>query len=316
LSQALDDAIRFSRIEALEGRPHVLRASTIAGSSETPDSVVIKCAQRSRDQPFDPEDGRPFSLTSLFFNEWAGLQFLTRILGDSASCPRFYAGDQTLGFIILEDLGSGCSLEDLLTGEDSDRAEAALLTFAETVGRLHAATIGLTDEYTRLRSALSSGSMPLGAVSAKDFQEYLREFLAACDAIGVEPVAGFEDEFEEAASAMETRGPFWALTHGDLCPGNTRYLDGNLCLFDFERCGIRHALLEGVYGRVPFPTCSCVNRLPAHLPGQMEIVYRRELERRCPQAGDDRQSKRLRALWPAEADQMPLYTAFHRWSML
>jgi hypothetical protein len=100
-------------------------------------------------------------------------------------------------------------------------------------------------------------------------------------------VAGFHDEFEEAASAMQTSSPFWALTHGDLCPGNNRYLDGNLRFFDFERCGIRHALFEGVYGRVPFPTCSCVNRLPAHLPGQMETVYRSELEKGCPQAGDD-----------------------------
>jgi hypothetical protein len=383
LSQTLDCHIRFSRVEPLDGRPHVLRASVMTTSPNAPRSFIIKCAERTKDQPFDPEDARPFSLTSSFFNEWAGLQLLTHLFGDSAPCPRFLVGDYTLGFIIMEDLGSGNSLEDILMGDDADRAETALLTFAETLGKLHATTVGQVDEYTRLRSHLSDGLMPLGAVSAKGFPEYLQEFLAACRAVGVKPIAGFEDEFEEATFAMLARSPFWALTHGDLCPGNNRYIDGRLRFLDFERCGIRHALLEGVYPRVPFPTCPYVNRLPAPILQRMDAIYRSELEKGCLQAGDDahfqqavvkacacwlvivtpamrggtwdwhlsggvdkqwgtstmRQrtllrldsfaalaqefgcmaimggtarllAERLRSLWPPDADQMPLYSAF------
>src|SRR5687767_7892903 len=82
LTRTFDHEIRFSKTEALDGRPHVFRASLIAGLPGSPRSVIIKCAQRSEDQPFDPDDQSPFSLTASFFNEWAGLQFLSDILGD------------------------------------------------------------------------------------------------------------------------------------------------------------------------------------------------------------------------------------------
>jgi hypothetical protein len=58
-------------------------------------------------------------------------------------------------------------------------------------------------------------------------------------------------------------------------------------LIDFEFGRFGHALLDGIYGRMMFPTCWCANRLPGGLVTQMESVYRAELAAGCPEAEDD-----------------------------
>ena len=59
-------------------------------------------------------------------------------------------------------------------------------------------------------------------------------------------------------------------------------------LLDFEGGMFSHALKEGVYGRIHFPTCWCVYRMPEHVPLRMEEAYRAELVKGCPAAADDR----------------------------
>jgi hypothetical protein len=86
---------------------------------------------------------------------------------------------------------------------------------------------------------------------------------------------------------MAEPGPFLAYTHGDPCPDNWRDIQGTLRLFDFEVGRFRHALLDGAYGRIHFPTCWCVNRFPPEIPEAMEQVYRVELARGCPAAAED-----------------------------
>jgi len=46
-------------------------------------------------------------------------------------------------------------------------------------------------------------------------------------------------------------------------------------------------LLDAAYGRVPFPTCWCVNRLPETLVPRFEAAYRAELVKGVPEAADD-----------------------------
>ncbi len=105
--------------------------------------------------------------------------------------------------------------------------------------------------------------------------------------LNVAPVAGIEDELKQLTSVMENPGPFLAYTHGDPCPDNI--LTGTSGkLFDFEFGAYRHALIEGVYAHMPFPTCWCVSRLPAHVVHRMETSYRMELARECPAAHNDR----------------------------
>ena len=62
---------------------------------------------------------------------------------------------------------------------------------------------------------------------------------------------------------MENPGPFHAYIHGDPCPDNVFFIDGEMLLIDFEFGRFGHALRDALYGRMPFPTCWCCNRLPA-----------------------------------------------------
>jgi hypothetical protein len=376
LSQAWNGPVALGNCYQLRG-DRVLRfeiASAPGGDAPTPATIVVKQARRSDENPYDPDAAdRPNGAWGLF-EDWAGTQLFSSLADGSEYALRFYAGDRAAGVIAIEDLGDGEALVDHLMGDDPRCAEEGLVMLAACVGRMHAATIGKQERYQQYRDAL-------GPRLARDHRTSLAErreaLLNGFAAIGVEPVAGFEAEFQQLAAVMADPGPFLAYVHGDPCPDNCRIENGKLRLFDFETSGFRHAMLDAVYGRVTFPTCWCVNRLPAHVAPMMEEAYRAQLVQGCPEAADDRRfqqelvhcsaawliqngiwlleaarkddwrwgistwrqrvlmrldaladtteeldhlpamgatarrcTRRLRELWPAEADAMPLYPAF------
>jgi tRNA A-37 threonylcarbamoyl transferase component Bud32 len=94
-------------------------------------------------------------------------------------------------------------------------------------------------------------------------------------------------ELEALMASMSESGPFLAYTHGDPCPDNCLLSDSRVCLVDFEVAGFRHVLIDGVYGRIHFPTGWCVNRIEQRIVQQMELAYRAELVKGCPEAADD-----------------------------
>jgi hypothetical protein len=375
LRETLGGPVRLEDAGILRGsdRARVVRCRVADGPQGSPASVIVKQVLGEEGRPYDPDDAPRSSTARRFFNDWTGAQFLSVVAVDAALAPRVYGGDRAQGFIILEDFGEGESLADLLQGDDGGRAEQGLLAFAVTLGRMHAATVGREAEYQRLREALERKPSDPPAADAPPYSR----FHEACAALEFALPGGVAAELERVAASMRAPGPFLAYTHGDPCPGNDRCADGRLRLFDFEFGRFRHALCDGVYGRVPFPTCWCVNRLPTELPPRMEAVYRAELVKGCPEAGDDVLFRRavveavahwtvetagwhltaairedstwgiatirqrllvrldnlaaltkeyghlgtlgtaareiaaqLRALWPPEADQMPLYPAF------
>src|SRR3954469_11066310 len=59
--------------------------------------------------------------------------------------PRLLATDDSAGLLVLEDLGDGPALEDLLVGGDPAAATAGFVALAEAVGRMHVATLGQAD---------------------------------------------------------------------------------------------------------------------------------------------------------------------------
>ncbi len=58
-------------------------------------------------------------------------------------------------------------------------------------------------------------------------------------------------------------------------------------MIDFEFACYGHALHDGLYGRLPFPTCWCANAVPSDVITQMEDVYRTEFSVGCPEALGD-----------------------------
>ncbi|HEY3283156.1 MAG TPA: phosphotransferase [Armatimonadota bacterium] len=307
LAGAFGHAVRLAKMEPLGGssRSHVARCRILDAPEGVPASVVVKQAKGDDDGPFNPDVAPPSSPAWRFYNDWVGAQLLTEVCPRAQVGPRFLGGHRSLGFIILEDLGEGESLADVLLGDSSGRARDALMAFAAALGRMHSATVGREDDCRRLRDALTP---PLPKEAAPAPAPY-SQFREACGSLGVALPSEAEKALEAVAASMSEPGPFLAYTHGDPCPDNTRLLDGGLRLIDFEFGAYRHALLDGVYGRLPFPTCWCANRLPSEIPSRMEAAYRAELVKGCPEASAD--ALFLRAVVEATAHWTCNTTGWH-----
>lgn len=272
LSDAFGGVMHLAEDEDLtaSGRAGVYRLRVLAGPDNAPDSVIVK---QARTYP-----------SGTFFNDWASLQFLSQIIPDLAFAPHFYIGDVEQRIFVMEDLGKGQRLDHLLLGNDPVAAEAALIEHATLHGRLHALTIGKQADYAAIRN-------PLGLLE-HDYDDPTLAWLApifhqSIDIVGVAPAPGVDRELAELASAIQNPGPFMAFVQSDSCPDNCLYIGSSLYLLDFEGGEFSHALLEGVYGRIHFPTCWCVYRLPEQIPLRMEAAYRTELVKGCPAATDD-----------------------------
>lgn len=77
------------------------------------------------------------------------------------------------------------------------------------------------------------------------------------------------------------------LTHGDPCPDNALIVDDGIRLIDYEFARPGHALLDGIYWRIGFPTCWCAGRTPDDVAERIDEAYRAEIARAIPVARDD-----------------------------
>ena len=123
LSKTFGEKISLVRGEkdGLSERRHVHRLTVVQGPSQAPPSIIMKQARISEHHPYVPdESGGP---ASQFFNEWAGLQFLSEVCEDPLPSPRFYGGNRNAGIILMEDFGTGIRLDHVLRGNDAALAE-------------------------------------------------------------------------------------------------------------------------------------------------------------------------------------------------
>ncbi len=116
--------------------PHVTRCTIQADTGLVPSSVIVKVRRPAGHLRSEPEQ---------FHNEQAALEFLTMI--GSAVGPRLLTADNETGILVMEDLGTGPALEDLLAGSDAFRASQGLVAFSAALGQMHAATAGHATEY-------------------------------------------------------------------------------------------------------------------------------------------------------------------------
>ncbi len=281
LIRSFNSVVRLGTGEPLDASPRstVYRYAVDEGPHGIPSSVIVKRAGGAG-ETYDPDaaDGPAPRL----FNEWAGLQFLDHLSGAHSPAARFYGGDRAAGLVVLEDLGTSAHLDGILLGDNPTAAEDALIDLATTLGRMHALTIGKDQAYHQIRAALG----PLEpAIASYDW--LAPRFRAMADALGIAPQPGTEADLETLRAVLHHPGPFLAYTHGDACPDNCLRVGNTVRLFDFEGGYLRHALIDGVFGRLHFPSCWCVGRLPASIPPRLEEVYRTALTQGCPAAADD-----------------------------
>ncbi|UVI31848.1 hypothetical protein [Paenibacillus spongiae] len=257
-----------------ETYPWVVRCLIEADNSTLPASVIVKLrrlAAHGRSELFR------------FHNETAALEFLTSI--GSTIGPQFLAADDEAGILVMEDLGNGPSLEDLLMGSDSSAAADGLVAFAEALGRMHAATAGHAVKYYQLRSRDEKTDSAFDRVSIlglgiERMWSSLQEIMANSPFLPA-PLA-IHSDIDELLHVLSEPGPFLAFSNGDTCPANCRMTENGLRLFDFEHASFRHTLLDAAALRFPFPACGCWSRLPEHVARRAEDAYRKEMARSCP----------------------------------
>jgi len=212
--------------------PRILRCTADDGGT-----VIVKM----RRPPGDPRrrDG--------FAREFAALLRLAEL--DCDAGPRLLATDDSAGLLVLEDLGTGPALEDLLVGGDPAAATAGFVALARAVGRMHAATLGQADGIGPPRFDVGAHWARIGGFA---------------DTAGVDLPAVLE---------VLASGPM-ALSNGDLAPQNCRLAGGRARLLDFEDAAGQHPLLDAAHFRLPFYGAPCWSRIPAAVGARVEAAYR------------------------------------------
>ena len=261
----------------------VLRCRVVGSALGIPRSVVVKKALTTDGTVFQPNS--PDEMVPRFFNDWAGLEFLSKISDGNSPAAQFYGGDREKGLMVIEDLGDGQNFYGSLRGESSTAATGELIKLARALGKLHALTTHKKAVYDSIRDRLGPREKPPTMIG--EWRRLIGKLDEVCEKLGVKPHRGAKTELKTVAAFIAAPGPFQAYTHGDPIPMNALPVEDERKLFDFEFGEFRHALRDGIYGRVCFPTWYHINRVPNSVIEKMEIAYRAELVKGCPEAADD-----------------------------
>jgi len=273
-------------------RNRIWRCNLRSSAPSVPETAIIKQVNPDGYDPANPESNATWRL----FNDWAGAQFLSQVASKDPHAPAFYGGNLEQGFVILEDLGEHSSLVEQLLGTDADSATEALIALASRLGRMHASTMGKKEEFFHIKRRISPAWADQDTKSSDNtdlsIAKQIAQFAEACERLTVKPSDAAIEEFGGALHILAEPGPFEAYVHCDPCPDNTFYHPPNLRLIDFEFSCFGHALTDGLYGRLAFPTCWCANSVPNEIVHQMEDTYRRELSVACPEVMDNARFER------------------------
>jgi Phosphotransferase enzyme family len=173
--------------------------------------------------------------------------------------PRVLTSDEHV--VVMTDLGSGPSVQELLIAEDWTSAEAGLIALASAAGTVHAARD-------------FAGFRPARRVPFLDGPlDSWNELFAAATDLGFPSPARASADIEALAKAL--RGErFRGFTHGDLTPNNAAVVDGVARLFDFEGAGVRHLGIDAGCLRLSFPQYGHWAALPRPVLARMDQAYR------------------------------------------
>ncbi len=275
IRQAVEEALsaRFGGSVGLVGVQHfwpacVFRCTLHSSSSVAPATVIVRI----------PREGAARSGPTGFQNEQAALAYLAGI--GSSLAPRFLAGGSAAGFLVMEDLGSDPSLLDLLLGADPEAARQGLLAFARGLGRLHAQTAGRSE-------GLHLVHVPVAA--------HWQQVKDAVAQLALPAPTGVDDDVATITRLLAEPGDCLALSSGDPSVVNCKIGNGNVRFFDFEAACFRHALVDAVVLRYPYPAGGPPWHLPCDIAIESESVYRAELAQVCSVAQDDSRYQRCMA---------------------
>ena len=180
--------------------------------------------------------------------------------------------------IVLEDLGPGRDLADLLLGDDPAAATAGLHGWATALARLQRSTLGagpaFAAELAGHAARLGLPVPPVDPMSAV-LDDAARLLVEQLPRLGIDPPAAALEELRSLDGRLGTS--FHALTPADACPDNNRETEAGWVLLDFEGAQVRHVAWDAAYLLVPWPSCWCCWRLPTGVGEQALQTWRTEL---------------------------------------
>ena len=286
--------IRLEILEQFESSHTVLRCAvqTEGAPAQTPvqmpGTVIVK--QRTFNQPRAPHE---FDQALLFRNEWASLDFLTSLSSEAVVGPRLYASDRQVGLVVLEDLGMGQNVQDVLYSTNRQAGIDALVGMGKTLGQIQRITHGHEAEFNGLQTNLEAATTTCDA--SIDCRKYLGDLRACMSGLDIDIDGGFDGAIHNMESVIHGPGVFRTFVHNDAGPHNFVATASGVQLLDFEFAGYGHGLVDIVCARLAFPPSFRGRVLPLEVVRQMEEGYRAELTKQTPEMIDDRRFKEAMA---------------------
>jgi hypothetical protein len=278
LSKRTGAPVRLAEAEDLGGsdRSVVLRVRIAESPFELPRTVVVKhygeCQPEARSDPFA--------------HEAASCQLTTALPPEARVSPELIAHDTNERLLVLEDLGRGSTLADVLFGEDPRAAERALLAWARALGRLHSTTAGCSADFDALMRRLGAKSWtdPVGddiTLAVAELPQLIDQLL---------DVRTSPEMAERLATASEQLGSsrYQSFSPSDICPENSLVTGSSGVRFlDFEWGCVRDVAMDAAYLQYPFPSSWCSYALPENLAQSMLSTWRSEIAEVFPELDDD-----------------------------
>ena len=275
--------VRLDVQEQFESNHTVLRCTVHSQNpfARLPGTVIV--TRREVNPEAAPDK---FDQSILFRNEWASLDFLTSLTSQARLGPRLIASDRQIGLVVLEDLGSVQTVQDVLYGPDRQAAMDALLGMGRKLGQIQNKTFGRESEFLSSQAALGAKTTLCDA--NLDCRAHLEELHACLSALDIPLDPRFDRALLDMENAIHGPGHFRTFVHNDAGPHNFVVTDSGVQLLDFEFAGYGHGLLDVVCARLAFPPAFRGRVLPMEIVRQLEAAYRAELISLRPEASDDR----------------------------
>ncbi|MFD1813933.1 phosphotransferase family protein [Rhodococcus gannanensis] len=278
------------------GRTVVLRVRCAENPFSLPRTLVIKQVR----EPSQAAGARSVALTAgafpdgapgggadtAFLREAVSYQFATALATESRPGPSLIAYDLDARLIVLTDLGDATPIARLLVQQDKAAVTNSLMALAQSMGRMHAATVGREEDFSALlrRSGVAESG---NVVSAEVTSSIPRLRTMLTQEIGVTPGPEVAEAAERGV-ALFSGGRHRAFSPSDLCPDNIIVNDEGVRFLDYEWGGFRDATLDIAYALSSFPGCLCSYDLSIERALAMIEAWRAEVVGIWPALGDDR----------------------------
>lgn len=276
LSKRFGARIQLGEPEDLGGsdRSVVLRVRVAASPFSLPRTLAVKRYVPTGAAPRDS-----------WVREAVSYQMFNALAPEDRMCPELFAHDGDAGLLVMEDLGRAPTLADKLHGTDSRAAEAALLSWARSLGRLHATTAGREADFDALLRRLDppTNKDPLAEDGPIAIADLPRLLLSEFGVTTSEEVIG------RAASTLGLldHARHRAFSPSDTCPDNNLITSRGVRFLDFEGGCVRNMMFDAAAIAVPFPSCWCAFALPPGMVEAMIAAWRAEVRAMWPDLAED-----------------------------